>query len=229
MTDDTIAMFEAEAGGYEARRRMLIPPFDAFYGTAVAALALADRPVARVLDLGAGTGLLARAVLRAHPAARITLLDAAPAMLAEARTALGDDADYLVGDLADPLPAGPWDAIVTALAVHHLDDAGKRGLFARARAALAPGGIFVNAEQVAGPTALLDAAYARWHEQRSRALDATDQDWADAEARMSYDRCASVEDQLAWLRDAGFADADCLFKDHRFAVIVARRAPSSRS
>jgi hypothetical protein len=34
--------------------------------------------------------------------------------------------------------------------------------------------------------------------------------------------CASVEAQLAWLRDAGFADADCLFQDHRFAVLVGR-------
>jgi tRNA (cmo5U34)-methyltransferase len=39
---------------------------------------------------------------------------------------------------------------------------------------------------------------------------------------MSYDRCASVEDQLAWLRAAGFREADCLLKDHRFAVLVAR-------
>jgi tRNA (cmo5U34)-methyltransferase len=41
---------------------------------------------------------------------------------------------------------------------------------------------------------------------------------------MHFDRWATVESQLAWLREAGFADADCLFKDHRFAVLVARRA-----
>jgi tRNA (cmo5U34)-methyltransferase len=40
---------------------------------------------------------------------------------------------------------------------------------------------------------------------------------------MAHDRCASVERHLEWLREAGFPDADCLFKDHRFAVIVARR------
>jgi tRNA (cmo5U34)-methyltransferase len=39
---------------------------------------------------------------------------------------------------------------------------------------------------------------------------------------MAFDRCASVDDQLAWLRAAGF-DADCLFKDHRFAVLAAVR------
>jgi tRNA (cmo5U34)-methyltransferase len=41
---------------------------------------------------------------------------------------------------------------------------------------------------------------------------------------MRFDRCATVEDQLVWLREAGFAGADCLFKDHRFAVIVGLAA-----
>ena len=34
----------------------------------------------------------------------------------------------------------------------------------------------------------------------------------------------AAEAAAGWLRDAGFADADCLFKDHGFAVLVARRS-----
>jgi tRNA (cmo5U34)-methyltransferase len=52
---------------------------------------------------------------------------------------------------------------------------------------------------------------------------ASGEEWAAAEERMRFDRCATVEAQLGWLADAGFADADCLFKDHRFAVIAAKR------
>ena len=101
-------------------------------------------------------------------------------MLAQARERLGERASYVVGDLADPLPAGPWDAIVSALAIHHLDDPGKRDLFARVRAALAPGGVFVNAEQVAGESAWLDAVYVERHEHAARALGATEAEWAAA-------------------------------------------------
>ena len=50
-----------------------------------------------------------------------------------------------------------------------------------------------------------------------------DEEWAAAIERMRHDRKATVEQQLGWLRQAGFADADCLFKDHSFAVLVARR------
>jgi methylase of polypeptide subunit release factors len=63
------AVFSAHARDYDAPRRRLIPVFDAFYGAAVDALCLTHGPVRRVLDLGAGTGLLSAAVLKACPAA----------------------------------------------------------------------------------------------------------------------------------------------------------------
>jgi tRNA (cmo5U34)-methyltransferase len=222
MSDAARAAFEAHAEGYEVERRRLLPCFDAFYAAAVEAVGLSRRPPGRVLDLGAGTGLLARFVAQAFPAAHLTLLDGAGAMLAQARERLGERASYVVGDFVDPLPEGPWDAIVSALAIHHLDDPGKRDLFARVRAALAPGGVFVNAEQVAGESAWLDAVYAERHERAARALGATEAEWAAAAQRMSHDLCTTVEDQIAWLRSAGFADVGCLWRDGRFAVLVAR-------
>ena len=224
MTDEAPRVFDAQAQSYEAERRRLIPPYDAFYGTAVAALELSGRPLRRVLDLGAGTGLLSRQVADAHPEAALTLLDGAPAMLAQARAFLGDRADLLVASLADPLPAGPWDAVISALAIHHLDDEGKRNLFARVHAALAPGGLFVNAEQVAGPTAFFEDVYAAWHERSAFEAGATEAEWSASQARKALDSCAGVERQLQWLRASGFADADCLFQNHCFAVLVARRS-----
>jgi tRNA (cmo5U34)-methyltransferase len=216
-------VFNSQAAAYDAARRRLVPPFDAFYGTAVVALELCPAAPQRILDLGAGTGLLAGFVRSTFPGARLTLIDGAQAMLDVARQTLGDaDVSYVCADLVEPLPEGPWDAVVSALAIHHLSDEEKRSLFARVRSALSPGGVFVNAEQVAGPTEALDSMYARWHEARARAAGSDDAEWAAAAERMTYDRCATVKAQLIWLRQAGFAETDCLFKDHRFAVIVGR-------
>ncbi len=145
-------------------------------------------------------------------------------MLAEARRALGGDAQYLQADLIDPLAPGPWDAVVSALAIHHLDDDGKRRLFAGIHAELAPGGIFVNAEQVAGPSALFHDVYVAWHAREAERAGVTPDEWTASQERMRLDRWASVEHQLTWLREAGFPDVDCLYKHHCFAVLVARRA-----
>ena len=58
---------------------------------------------------------------------------------------------------------------------------------------------------------------------QARSAGSDDAEWQAAVERMSHDRLAGLEDQLEWLRSAGFDDADCLFKEYRFAVIVAIR------
>jgi tRNA (cmo5U34)-methyltransferase len=213
--------FSAHAPQYTALRRRLVPHYDQFYGAVVDVLSLGEQPPRRVLDLGAGTGLLSAAVLTAFPGVCIELLDGSAPMLAEARERLGDAVHAAhVADMANELPDGPFDAIVSALAIHHLNDADKRRLFTRALAALVPGGVFVNAEQVAGPTDELTAIYTSTWERDCRALGATDEELAGARERMRHDRCADVESQLTWLRSAGFSSADCVYKSWRLAVLA---------
>ncbi len=220
---DAPTIFDAHAADYDASRRRLIPPYDRFYDTAVEAVALSTTSPQRVLDLGAGTGLLSAKVAAAYPTAELHMLDAAPAMLEQGRNRLGDRGTVHIGDFAQPLPEGPFDAVVSSLAIHHLDDPGKRDLFARVHDALRPGGVFVDAEQVLGATPTLDAHYAAWHKRASFALGTTDEEWDASMQRRSFDQCATVADQLTWLTDAGFTDVDCVFQDHLFAVLVARR------
>ena len=57
-------------------------------------------------------------------------------------------ADLRVSRLQDPLPEGNFDLVVSALALHHLDGAGKADLFARVAALLRPGGRFVLGDVV---------------------------------------------------------------------------------
>ena len=54
---------------------------------------------------------------------------------------------------------------------------------------------------------------------RVRELGVSEDDLAAALERMKLDRSATVEAQLAWLREAGFGEVDCAYKDGMFAVI----------
>ncbi len=107
------------------------------------ARAAAGLQVADVLELGTGTGETAERILRLYPEARLTGVDSSPYMLAAARAKLGHDPILIVARLEDPLLPGPYDLVVSALAVHHLDGDGKRDLFRRAARVLRPGGRFV--------------------------------------------------------------------------------------
>jgi tRNA (cmo5U34)-methyltransferase len=219
------AAFDATAHDYDASRRRLVPCFDAFYGAALSLLPFPREAAPTLLDLGAGTGLLAGLVAAAHPRATLVLVDVSAAMLERARERLrdlGGRARFVAGDLAE-LALPPCDAAVSALAIHHLDAAGKRDLFARVHAALAPGGVFVNADQVLGATPEAERRqWERW-ERDARALGADDAEIAMARERMREDRPSTLAEQLRWLREAGFRDVRCAFERAPFAVFAGTR------
>ena len=178
-----------------------------------------------ILDLRAGSGLLSVLLRSRFPEAHLYLMDFSDAMLALARQRMGADpkVTFLRGDyLAEPLPT-ELCAVVSSLSIHHLDDAGKREIFRKSFAALKQDGVFVNADQVAGPTPDLDERYrTHWLEQ-IRAAGASEQQIVDSLFRQEQDRCTPVEDQLAWMREAGFVDADCWYKEGRFAVMAGTK------
>jgi SAM-dependent methyltransferase len=199
------------------------------------------RPLDRFADLGCGGGALARAVLARFPDARATLLDVSEPMLAAARAALAGHAPaprFVLADLVAPSwragVAGdaPFDAVLSGYAIHHLPDARKRTLYAEIFALLAPGGVFVNVEHVASPTAwietlsderLIDSIHAF---QTGKGSDKSHDQVRD-EFVHRPDKAANilapVERQCEWLRAIGFADVDCYFKLFELAVFGGRR------
>jgi tRNA (cmo5U34)-methyltransferase len=174
-----------------------IPGYDELQARTAAATAGLE--ASSILELGVGTGETAVRVLDLHPDARLVGIDASVEMLARARTVL-PDAELHVSRLEEPLPQGPFDLVVSALAVHHLDRVGKRDLFARVRAALAAGGVFVLADVVVP----------------KRPEDAL------TPLTPGFDLPDTAEAQRAWLDEAGFA-AQLLWEHGDLAVLRAKR------
>lgn len=178
-------------------------------------LAALPQQVGRVLDLGTGDGRLIALVRSAHPDAEAVGLDSSQAMLDRAGERFVADAstELQLQDLRDPLPPfEPFDAIVSGLAIHHLEDARKRKLFAEVRQLLTPGGIFANLD-------LVTAATRELHERFRREIGRPEDDPAD--------RLSDLTDQLDWLREAGFADVDCQFKWLQLTLTVAAERPAA--
>jgi len=75
-------------------------------------------------------------------------IDESDTMLEHARRLL-PHADFRVGRLEEELPTGPFDVVVSALAVHHLDVPHKADLFVRVAGIVTPGGRFVLSDVIA--------------------------------------------------------------------------------
>ena len=191
--------FEWNPETYQALMAEEIPDYPRLQ-TEVAAAAAAGAPNS-ILDLGVGSGLTAQRVLDALPEAGLLGIDASPEMLAAAEAILGPERTELrLSRLEDPLPRGPFDLVMSTLAVHHLDGPGKADLFVRIATVLETGGRFVLGDLVV-PADPADVV--------------TPIDWID-------DTPSSLDEQLTWLAEAGLTTR--VHWQHRdLAVIVAQK------
>jgi tRNA (cmo5U34)-methyltransferase len=218
-------IFDHGALQYDLHRRKIIPCFDDFYRTAVELIPFSREEAFSFLDLGAGTGLMTALILNAFPKARAGLLDISEKMLTKAMTRFADNTrvEFWVMDYAqDPLP-GEHDLVVSAMSIHHLEDADKKSLMEKIYQALCPGGMFIHAELARGATVATENMYQRrWDEHLEKSGIGADQ-MAAIRYRMSYDKPAVVENQLLWLRQAGFVNADCFYKFYNFVVTAGKK------
>jgi tRNA (cmo5U34)-methyltransferase len=196
-----MTQFHFDPSTYQAMMAEEVPGYGRLQQEVAAAADVGG--VATVLDLGTGTGVTAQHVLAAHPDARLVGVDESADMLAAARAVLPAVAQLREGRLEDPLPPGPFNLVVSALAVHHLDGEGKADLFRRIAEVLAPTGRFVLGDVVV-PVDPGDVV---------TPIDG------------EYDQPSTVADQLEWLESAGFT-ASVAWLDRDLAVLVGDRRSS---
>lgn len=220
-----VTKFDEIAEKYDVQRRKLIPCFDDFYRSATSLV----RPLAaspRILDLGAGTGLLSSYILEQYPDAQLTLIDLSQGMLDIAKMRFGEmnaNITILSGDYTAFESDEPFDCVVSALSIHHLEDQAKQSLYERIYKLLKPGGIFVNADQIQGSTPFLDHLYRADWEAKIEATDLTREALQAAYERTKLDKMAPLDQQLSWLKASGFADVDCVYKSYNFVVMFAQK------
>ncbi len=157
----------------------------------LAAVPFACDAAIEVIDVGAGAGVIAQAVLDAFPNAMLTVQDFSPHMLAAAGERLSRHSARLrtaLSDLADPAwiktAGGPFDLAVSGIAIHNLHEmAAIAACYDGVRSLLKDGGVFIDYDH--------------------------------------FDRVGGVPLHQHMLKVAGFASADVLWHEHPTAVIKA--------
>lgn len=203
---------------YDRAIRQFIPGYAPMLAAAAEAAAGAG---GRLVDLGMGTGALAAACLRRGRPESVCGIDADPALEPAARRRLGPRLEWITANF-ERCALPPADAIVSALALHHVrSERAKLRLYRRCRMALRNAGVLVNADCCPARSPELAAAqFAAWraHLRRyfsARAVEGYLARWA------CEDHYLPLETEMDLLRRAGFAP-EVVWRLGAFAVIAAR-------
>jgi len=190
------------------------------------ALIPARRDPFHVVELCCGEGLLARAILERYPSSCLHGYDGSSTMLEKARTGLQPFSERVTLHEFDLAAAGwrsfPWpvQAVVSSLAIHHLDGQQKRELYRDLYRLIDPGGALIIADliQPAHPLGTRVAARA-WDEAVRQTAAARDGNEAAFEVFQRdrwnifrypdpMDKPSGLYEQLRWLEAAGFSAVD---------------------
>jgi SAM-dependent methyltransferase len=239
------------AAEWELQQNVYRPERDAGLAALVECLTLAGQPGAPVVDLACGTGSVAARVLARHPDARVIGIDRDPVLLAVAG-AVFHDTDRVTLRRADLTDRAWFDAVngqpvavLSAAALHWLDEPVVRALYADLAKLLPIGAVFANLDwfPLEAPAlaafsgrvvadreakALNDNAGMSWSEWWS---ELTRQDelrpaFAERDA-LQLPRSAEFIRPAEWhqaeLRAAGFTEAGVIWRSFSSAVLVALR------
>lgn len=141
--EEISAYFDRKAASYEEMHLAAVT--EGMEGKKSMAPHLPD-DAARILDLGAGTGLELEEVFDRFPDLDVTVVDISESMLDRLKERFPDKSihvipsDYFSADFGDE----PYDAAISSMTMHHWLPEEKTKLFARIHDAIRPGGVYIQ-------------------------------------------------------------------------------------
>lgn len=195
-----------------------------------------------MIDLCCGPGLLAKALLEQFDQSIVHGLDGSQRMLSYARAQLNEYGDRFQTQIIELASSSwrqfPWPvhAVVSSLAIHHLNDGEKEILYRDISAALSPGGAFIIADLIRPKNQLgMQVAARAWDEavrRRSLELEGSLKSYDFfIEDKWNYyahpddemDKPSALFDQLKWLEKAGLSDVDVFWMKAGHAIFGGRK------
>ncbi len=218
-------IFDTGVMRYDMNRQKIIPNFDIFYQTVVELIPFKPGESFSFLDIGAGTGLLTELILNVFPKAYATLIDSSQQMLSIARQRFADqpNVNFFIMDYSENSLSGAYNAVISAMSIHHLSHEDKAKLIKKVYAILKPGGVFINADLAKGATDALEENYQQHWKDYIDQADLSSNEIDLIRERMRWDLPASMDYQLTWMKDAGFVDVDCFYKYFNFIVYFGKK------
>jgi tRNA (cmo5U34)-methyltransferase len=229
-TDEAARRFQKVAG-------LAIPGRTDVFSIAAELIALFSPGRAVILDLGCGYGGVTEVVLQKVPDASAVLIDFSDEMirLSEERFRDNPEIKIIKHDLnrgiPDSLETSSFDAVVSCFVLHHIDIEKRFPLYTEILKVLKPGGVFVNGDRFLEESPKINEwmfdTWMRWVTDRVTERSVNSRTFEQIKARqLEIDRDFGDKPGSLWtaeneLRQAGFTNVDCLYKNQIVAVVAA--------
>ena len=223
---DIAGIIQSVTSDVDRVRLSHLPCAEDFYGTLLQMIPFAPDEKITIADLGSADGFVSALLLARYADAHVTMIDVNEDRLQASTGRFSgrpENFSVLNEDYARSDPPERYNLVVSSLSIHHLNDIDKRALYRTLYSRLYPGGVFINADRFKAPTELLDEEYHRNWQEKARLAGASEESIALSLEHMSEDHDAEAEEQIEWIRNAGFRNADIYYKNQMFAVIGGRR------
>jgi len=217
--------FSQTAKEYDEQRKLFLPCFDDYYGLSVSFLKRTRNDIRKILDLGAGTGLLTKRLYDEYPNANYTLVDISEQMLEVARQRFSGlkNFNYLILDYSTDLPREKFDLIASALSFHHIENEDKLLLYSNIYNVLEEGGCLLNLDQFNASSDEMNEKYNNyWYEYINTSGIALENKEAWLKRR-ELDRENTIDETKQLLLKVGFKNVECIYNYLKFGVIYAEK------
>ena len=218
--------FEEEAEEFDELIRTLIPFYEDMINSLVLSLPFHRKEEIKILDLGCGTGTISQEVKKRFPNASITCVDLAENMIKMAKTKLSiyPDVEFVRADFRDLDFKGEYNAVISSLALHHLQPEEQKSFYCRVKEFLKEGGVFYNADNILGSTTHLNQVYMdKWVEFMLKSHTQEDIDTIWLPRYREEDFPSPLRSHIHWLEEAGFRDVDVVWKCYMFGVYGGKK------
>jgi len=223
MTTNTIKEhFESEAFEFDSQIVRIIPYYDQMITALVDSIQFDSSDAIRIIDLGCGTGTVAKRLGDKFPNSKMVCLDIASKMIDIAKYKLDNrkNTEFIVGDFSTVDFKEPFDVVVSSLALHHIQtDEEKKEFYTKIYTLLNKSGQFINADVVLATTDYQqNLNMNRWIDYMNRnvSMEEIQQRWIPA--HKAEDSPSKLMDQLKWLEEIGFESVDVIWKYYNFSV-----------
>ncbi|MFC2072323.1 class I SAM-dependent methyltransferase [Chloroflexota bacterium] len=204
--------------------------------------------IIRVLDIGTGDGALSLEVLGAYPKTQLVCQDFSETMLDRARQRLAQflqAVTFVKSDLLDPAwmyaIEGTFDAVVSSIAIHNVYEhqgAPERiqEIYGEVFSLVKSGGCFLNYDLVTAPGHVVQRLYRKERSTADQARLKADMGIEKSPQGLEQDvherrsgrmrgpgafrtpGTLTILAQLEWLKQAGFDEVDCFWKERRNSI-----------